>query len=444
MMVLGEASALGVFGEERKKQKVTFSLTNKPYTSDPWFGGQHLAVSVALFGGNDTHTFHPPYVPDWHEYYARNMRLGDDQLRIEPERIGLIVEASENDAFLYALPVTKLITKLFDAAGLEAKLSSGGLITQQLISRMGGLPGVRPFKIPGVRRLLKTFGPREPFTRNTALGIIGRKDHANPYGSFEAHKSLYIEPRNVAEPHLTPGAVFGYLVEKGLFRIGASLTCPVCSLENWIALDTLKQENVCDMCGATFDSTRQLVNGVFHYRRTGVLGLERNNQGAVPVALLLQQLDANLSFWYRQSIFSASYELKPKSGVELPRCEVDFVVVLPETFPERTGILIGECKDEGIGIDQNDIDNLRRVADAIPEKHFKTFILLAKLAEFTAEEIALARTLNGPYQRRVIMLTNQELEPRHIFERFRSERSTWPSGSSPEELATVTSMRYFS
>jgi hypothetical protein len=89
--------------------------------------------------------------------------------------------------------------------------------------------------------------------------------------------------------------VFDYLVEKGLFRIGATLTCPTCNLPNWTALDVLKQSNVCEMCGAEFDATRQLVNGQFDYRRTGVLGLEKNSQGAVPVTLVLQQLDVNIT-----------------------------------------------------------------------------------------------------------------------------------------------------
>jgi hypothetical protein len=34
----------------------------------------------------------------------------------------------------------------------------------------------------------------------------------------------------------------------------------------------LKQSNVCSLCGGGFDGTGQLVNGVLHYRRTGVLG----------------------------------------------------------------------------------------------------------------------------------------------------------------------------
>ena len=126
-----------------------------------------------------------------------------------------------------------------------------------------------------------------------ALQLIGQKDPENPQAQFSDHKHLYIEPREIGT-ELTPAMVFDFLVAKGLFRIGAELSCAVCNLSSWIALDTLKQKNVCELCGSEFDATRQLVNGVLHYRRTGILGVEKNTQGAVPVALVLQQLHINV------------------------------------------------------------------------------------------------------------------------------------------------------
>jgi hypothetical protein len=206
-----------------------------------------------------------------------------------------VIDAFDNDSYLYALPVAGFVERLFGIIGMRAKLSAGGLITRQLIARLGGVNGARVFKIPGVRRLLKTFGPTHAFTRAAALSIIGGRDEKNPDAKFSDHTDLFIEPRDVGQP-LTPPMVFTYLVDKGLLRIGAELKCSTCSLPGWIALDALKQSNVCELCGATFDGTRQLVNGPFHYRRTGVLGLEKNSQGAIPVALVLQQLDIALRY----------------------------------------------------------------------------------------------------------------------------------------------------
>src|SRR5947209_7372049 len=187
-----------------------------------------------------------------------------------------------------------------------------------------------------------------------------------------------------------------------------------------MALDALKQQVTCDLCGTPFDATRQLVNGEYHYRRSGVLGVERNAQGAVPVALTLQQLEIDFGFADR-GIFGPSYDLAPGQGVDLPACETDLVIVLRQRLPKKTVVVIGECKDAGGKIDADDIAKLRRVANALPTNRFEVFLLFSKLGGFTDEEIQLTKSLNGEYQSRVILLTARELEPYHLFERTEKE-----------------------
>jgi hypothetical protein len=325
------------------------------------------------------------------------------------------------------------------------KLSSGGLITRQLIARLGGLQSARVFKIPGVRRLLRTHGPTATFTKKSALELIGSRDPDNPDAKFSDHEDLYIEQRAIGTK-LKADAVFAYLVEKGLFRIGAELTCPNCRMASWTALDTLKQKVICDLCGHEHDATRQLVNGMWHYRRSGLLGAEKNAQGAIPVALTLQQLGANVHGLRHEGVYSPSLNLEPKAGVDLPKCEIDFVWVSPRPYPRRTVVILGECKDQGpVKIEEfkKDVDNLRRVAEALPRKRFKSYVLLSKLAPFTPEEIEHAKTLNTEHQQRVILLTARELEPYHIFERAKAEVDRKHHGGSPEDLAQATAEMYF-
>jgi hypothetical protein len=140
-------------------------------------------ASMTLLGGDEQHTFHPPYVPEWNEFYSRTMHFQYDRLRIEPGRIGIVIDAADHDARLSALPTGDLMEKLFDSAGLTAVPSSGGLIARQLISRVGGVQGGRVFKIPGVRRLLKTHGPAAAFTMRTALQTIGERDETRMLAS---------------------------------------------------------------------------------------------------------------------------------------------------------------------------------------------------------------------------------------------------------------------
>jgi len=88
----------------------------------------------------------------------------------------------------------------------------------------------------------------------------------------------------------------------------------------------------------------------------------------------------------------------------------------------KSKIILGECKSRPEdAIDETDIESLRRAADALPRDRFDAFMLPGKLAPFSDHEIALARTLNSQYQRRVIMLTGRELEPCHSFGRTKNE-----------------------
>jgi hypothetical protein len=127
---------------------------------------------------------------------------------------------------------------------------------------------------------------------------------------------------------------------------------------------------------------------------------------------------------------------------------------VPRRYPERTIVILGECKDrgsqrrkdrDGTGtIDEKDVDNLRRVAQALPDKRFEAFIVLAKLCPFTANEIALAKTLNDEYRRRVILITARELEPNSFYERTKREyKDINEYASTPEELAIATAEMYF-
>lgn len=455
MMHLGEISTVAMAGTEFGKPTISFALEEKPFNADTWFHTQALVASVSFIGGlygEEQHTLVPPFIPELNEFYARTMFFEYNKLRSEHERIGLVIDASDTSASINPLPVDNLIERILDLAGFSSKLSEAGLIARQLIAQLGGVDRARAFKIPGVRRLLKTYGPTDPFTKKGALQLISCNDPDNPGALFEDYENLYIEPRPPGTK-LTPSAVFAFLVEKGLFRIGAELTCPNCRLPSWIALDMLKQHVLCELCGHDFDATRQLINEDWRYRRSGVLGKEKNAQGAIPVVLTLQQFSVNLHGTLHKQIHSPSLNLMPKTGFDLPECEIDFMWLIPGPYPDRTIAIIGECKDRGGNrekgkdsgtIDGKDIENLRRVADALPHKRFETFIVLAKLCPFSAEEIALARTLNDKFRQRVILLTARELEPYHFFERTKAEfKDIKQHANSAEDLAAATHMMYF-
>jgi hypothetical protein len=364
-----------------------------------------------------------------------------NKLRVEPDRIGLVIDACDSDAWLSALQVSDLTERVLEMAKCRSRMSPAGLILRQLVKRIGGLQGARAFKIPGVRRLIRTHGPTSSFTRDGAVQLIASRDLDASSPSFGSTDDLFIEGKRVGTD-LTPGDVFGHLVAQGLFRIGIKLLCPACRLPSWVALDALKQQIVCELCGEGYDTTRQLVDSQWHYRRSGLLGHQTDAQGAIPVALTLQQLDTCLRAMSR-GFYSPSLELEFEDQEGPCRCEVDFIWATQQRFTERTAILLAECKDLG-PIDAADIDHLRRVADALPTNRFDAYVLLAKLAPFTPEEIENARKLNSNRRHRVILLTHRELEPYQVYARIKEQFHLRGYGSTPDDMAQTTATIYFS
>lgn len=436
------------------KPKVSFALGDRPFSSEGWFYRQLAVASIRSpvgFYARDDYTLSLPYLPEMNEFFARAIYYFYNRLRCEREGFGLIIDASASDISISPLATIDLFKKVFEFAGFTASVSSGGLIAKQLISQMGGLQGGRVFKIPGVRRLIKTYGPSASFTKRSAHRLIGGKDPENPNASFSDHEDLVIEYR-AAGAKLSPEDVFRYLVNKRLFRIGADLKCPTCQLHNWYSVDDLRQSLVCQMCGEDFDATTQLVDGEWTYRRSGVLGAERNAQGAVPVALALQQLDVTIRSFFGLRSYSLSLDLKSAKGELQSKCEVDFAWLLPSQGQSRAVLIIGECKDKGSAptrdkdgatINSVDIDNLRAVADAFPRERFEVYILLAKLCPFTTSEIEMAKSLNSEYRKRVILLTDRELDPYFVFDRTAKAFDVGRHPISAEDLATATDRIYF-
>jgi len=223
-------------------------------------------------------------------------------------------------------------------------------------------------------------------------------------------------------------------------------------MASWIPLDPLKQIPSCDMCGREFDATRQLVRSNWSYRRSGLLGVEKNSQGAIPVILTLQQIETSFR-GIRHHAYSTSLDLKP-IGADGPTCEVDFVWLESGTArSEKSTVIIGECKDRGKkaggansadAFEMKDIENLRAVADAFPSQRFDVYIALAKMSPFTDREIEMAQGLNDQWRKRAILLTDRELERWHFYERTNVELKMNAYGGSAEQLAHTTAQVYFS
>ena len=91
--------------------------------------------------------------------------------------------------------------------------------------------------------------------------------------------------------------------------------------------------------------------------------------------------------------YATSMNLEPISA-KINKCETDFVIVTRgrKYGRERQQIVIGECKTTRV-IDQEDIDNLAKVRDALKHEELDVYIVFSKLAPYIDEEIRLCRIL---------------------------------------------------
>lgn len=438
LMGFEEQSVLGTVSENGQ-QAVTFELPEKPFFNELELHSQKVVVSVHPLVTTDNVIFRPPFCPKLNEYYGREAYFLYNAVRSEHHGLGIIVDISTKSLTLHALETRTLVKKIFETHGIAAKPSPAGLVGLRLIEQMGGVQGCRVFKIAGVRNLIKDFPPDRSFTRSAALMKIGQVDPQTGKPNFSKYERLFIEYREGTQAK--PEHAFQYLLKCGVFRPGLRLVCPHCELENWFHLDEARAVSKCEYCGRDFNVATQLRDRDWAYRRSGLFGRDDNQGGGIPVALLLQQVHTALHDHI--FAFTTGTELEPiKANIQ--KCESDFVILAEALGEPRLQVAIGECKGQKT-IETDDVTKLGRVADVLDAAgDCDVFVLFAKTSTFTPEEIERCKAIQGQYRRRVIMLSDRELEPYFIYEATRAQLQNRTYANSFADMANATHVLYFS
>jgi len=402
IMYFEEKAALAAIGESFGQIRVSFSLPQMPGFNERHSWSQNLVASISAWTGlygNERLTLKTPFLPELNEYYGRNLYFEWNKARVEPDGIGIIVHLRRDDLTLSALDVSSLISKIFQIAGVRARLSKAGLVSSQLIQQLGGLQGCRVFKIAGVRDLIEKYSPDQSFTRSGANQVIGRIDPRTGKPNFSEYHYLFLEARQLSAK-LSPEDAFRYLIKHGVFRVGLKFGCPNCRLEFWVSLDDVKTFTRCEYCGHDFNVTPQLRDRDWHFRRSGLFGKENHQEGGIPVALVLQQMDTVFS--HPDIFYTTGMDLEPE-GAGIQKCETDFVLVKMESMEDRVQIAIGECKTRK-EITEEDVLKLRLVAEALEKVGIRAFLIFAKLGDFTPDELSRCQAANSGYRMRLILL----------------------------------------
>jgi hypothetical protein len=107
-------------------------------------------------------------------------------------------------------------------------------------------------------------------------------------------------------------------------------------------------------------------------------------------------------------------------------------------YGDGVGLAIAECKGRGGEITEEDVRKLSQVADAFPKDRIHPYIIFSKTAPFTAEEIARCRAAQPAGRKRVILLSDRELEPYFVCEWAAKEFEIDATAISLEDLANTT------
>ncbi len=440
MQIAEEQSVLASVEDEGSTPSLSFQLPKKPFFDDVGFFNQQVITSLRPLVGLSTSaetTFTYPYIPQLNEYYGRDAHFSWNVARAERDGLGIVTSVTSDHLNIRALVKRQLVAKIFEVFGMKCEPSQPGRIATRLIHQMGGIQGCRVFKIAGVRKLIEKYGPLESFTRSGAVQVVGQNDPVTGRPNFADYEDLFIETRKRGK--LKPEHAFTYLVKKGVFRVGLNLECPNCDLNFWMRLDDIGTEMECEYCGQRFNITTQLRDRDWAYRRSGLFGKEDHQQGSIPVLLTLQQLDTTLR---SDTLFVTNMNIRPDTA-QINPCETDFVLISHKGYEDRVQLAIGECKSSGEEIEEKDVANLTRVADAFPSKHIETFIVFSKTAPFTPQEVARCRAAQLEHRLRVVLLSDRELEPYFVYRRAEKEFNIRSTAISLEAMAHATHGIYF-
>jgi len=439
---LQRKSVLGSVADRYGRPTLSFQLPEKPFEVYE-FSDEHFIVSLRApwDDPDEWSTFWTPYIPSLNRWYGRQILSSGRAARAEIDGIGIVSRVTNENLTVASLKKIELATRLFESAGIEATPSDPGRIAARVISQLDGLSGCRVLKIAGVRNLIRKYGPLQEFNRTQAICLIGNADPQTHRPRFAEYENLFIEQRDFSKK-LKPEDAFLYLLSRGVFRVGITLKCTNCELPFWISLDDASTEVTCEMCGGRFNVLRQLKGrGDWRYRRSGIFGSDNHQEGSIPVALTLHQLQAHFHSIGGRSLFLPNMKLESATA-KIPSCETDIFIAIQEG--EDTLLAIGECKDAGGSITKDDATKMAAVADALSNSGLDCYVIFSKTGAFTADDVENCQLANQPGRTRVIMLSDRELEPDGIYAKASEDFEIGRHGSRMHDMAIATHNIFFS
>lgn len=459
---LGGATTIASINAHYGKPKISFQLPDKPILKeqDKTFRHQYFVVSVRPSVGVEfpEYTTTLPVLPDLNEWYAREMVSDPFSLRVVKSHfrktISIITESDTDTIQLNPINKFEVIKKVLERAGITAKKSGAGLIAERLIALMGGITGsAHIFKITGVRNFIEDTNPLYQKTKYEIIEKIRDND------SFKNFENDCFKGGKL----LTPNDVFDEFIERKIIQAGLEVCCPKCEIKTWVNLKNVDEYYNCEYCHEKsnfikvvkpieikvghescfkkceigengsieekkVDDKIKIIDGTrWHYRLSGLLGNQDNQQGAIPVILTLLHLANKLSSGRSESLFSTALDLEFIDNEKEAKAETDLLVLdmAENMIKDDVEVLIGECKT-GQTISKLQINKLIKIKNLIEKSGIKCHIVFVKIKNgFSESEInqfkIMYKSGNKP-----LLFTSNELERFwNVYENFKNKKSNF-------------------
>lgn len=339
-----------------------------------------------------------------------------------PTTEGLVFFPKYHAAYqLWTLPDgTTAINDWLKTAGISARLSESGRVTQQIIQTLAGFWGVRSIASLGVIELLNEMA-NKPASRSI---------------HYAAFKNKVRDA--IREDKLWRGREDETLIERNAVQLGLELKCSKCGSWSWYSVKQLDYILTCDLCRKQFNfpvmNPCSGHNSRWSYRVIGPFALPGYASGGYATSLTIRFFSEVVSQIDLSSItWSAGQELTLSAKKKV---EADFIlwhqrkrIFEPD---DQTEIVFGETKSLGKDVfKSDDIDRMKALAESFPGAVL-VFATLKEAAQLSKDEVLRIRKLAewgrhfDEAKRRtrapVILLTGTELfTPHYLKESWKSK-----------------------
>jgi len=225
----------------------------------------------------------------------------------------------------------------------DAELSPSGRIAKQMIKRLGGTWGLETIANEELVSLLRDMENGKEIEKDPFWGRISKVANTRVFKN-------------------EPAKLLKHYVDIGMFRLGATIQCPICSHRSWYDIDNLNYKLQCTNCLDNFDLPSYSPDEIkWSYRTFGPFSLGGAAEGAYSTLLVLRLFSKVLDVATTPMM---SFITKI-DGLEK---EIDIGLLLKESrfnHEEEVRVVFAECKTYNY-FEKTDVDKLAKLAKRFP------------------------------------------------------------------------------